>query len=561
MTICKKCNKTACFNTENQKIGIFCKKHKLDGMINVIIKHCIYDNCTKTQIYNFLGQLPQYCFDHKLDNMVNVLIKYCIHNTCINKAIYNYIGLKPKYCIDHKLDNMINVLIKYCNHINCTNNAKYNIKGEKPKYCLIHKLDNMINVYYKKCKFINCNERAHYNIQNKPPKYCGTHKLINMINVSAKKCKHTNCTKTPIYNYIGKSSKYCKNHKLETMINVLLKKCIVNNCNNYPFYNIIGKYPKYCLIHKLDNMIDINNLKCKTLNCNTLICKNLDGYCKSCFVKLFPDKLILINFNIKELTIIKFIIANFTDYNWIYNRSISSKRRPDLLLELNEKIIIIEIDERKHISYTKNYNEKRINDICKDFNSKPIIFIHFNPDNYIENNIRIKSCWTKNIIGDIILDQSMIHNWNLRLNKLKSEIQYWLIPDNNILVPYHIIKLFFNTFQQSNLSNTDHFFPSSLINSSSITSNSLDDIIQQFSDLSDDENYIPSLNNSSYISSYPSDLSSNDSLDDIIQQFSDLSDDENYTPVTSNITRKFSNLSLHFASSSDESNINLINNS
>ena len=47
MAICKKCNKTAHFNTPDEKKGKYCTNHKLEGTINVTIKRCYQKDCMK----------------------------------------------------------------------------------------------------------------------------------------------------------------------------------------------------------------------------------------------------------------------------------------------------------------------------------------------------------------------------------------------------------------------------------------------------------------------------------------------------------------------------------
>jgi hypothetical protein len=38
------CNTRACFNKPTDKIGIYCKKHKKEGMVNIKNKRCIECN-------------------------------------------------------------------------------------------------------------------------------------------------------------------------------------------------------------------------------------------------------------------------------------------------------------------------------------------------------------------------------------------------------------------------------------------------------------------------------------------------------------------------------------
>jgi len=60
-----------------------------------------------------------------------------------------------------------------------------------------------------------------------------------------------------------------------------------------------------------------------------------------------------------------------------------SLRRVNMYIDIGFKIIIIEIDENQHIYY--NCENKRLMEISKDVNHRPIIFIRFNPDNYFKD--------------------------------------------------------------------------------------------------------------------------------------------------------------------------------
>ena len=326
---------------------------------------------------------------------------------------------------------MININNKNCIHINCIRKAYFNILGSLPKYCSLHKLDNMINVLLKKCKIDNCIKIAHYNIYGKSPLYCSDHKLDKMINVSSKKCIFNNCIKIPSFNYINfKSPLYCNDHKLKNMICVVNKICLSNNCNK----KVTLKY---------------------------------DGYCPSCYIKLYLYK--LLKTNTKEYNVIYYILSKFNKYDWKINEKIqsgSSNRRPDLHLILDNYSIIIEINEYQHKRYKslKNNND-RILELSKDLNYKPLIIINFNPDNYIYNNKNIKSCW-KYIDHFWILKDSKKQEWDIRLNILLSEIQKCLQLDSVLQQNINIINLFYDNYQcdllinnlhKSNLNTNDNF--------------------------------------------------------------------------------------------------------
>jgi len=114
---------------------------------------------------------------------------------------------------------------------------------------------------------------------------------------------------------------------------------------------------------------------------------------------MFPDKPVARNYKTKEQSVIDFIKHNFNNLTWICDKKIQngcSKRIPDLLLDLGYQVLIIEIDENQHEDYDNSCENKRSMEISQDLNFRPIIFIRFNPDDYIKNKTNISSCWKIN---------------------------------------------------------------------------------------------------------------------------------------------------------------------
>ena len=63
-------------------------------------------------------------------------------------------------------------------------------------------------------------------------------------------------------------------------------------------------------------------------------------------------------------------------------------------------VIIIEVDENKHNSYDCICENKRLMQLSKDIGHRPIVFIRFNPDKYVDSEGNtIKSCWRLNKSG------------------------------------------------------------------------------------------------------------------------------------------------------------------
>ena len=66
------CDTFACFNHKDKKIGIYCFKHKKNGMINVLDR-CIENECNTRANFNYKGLKKRlYCKKHSKVNMVNI---------------------------------------------------------------------------------------------------------------------------------------------------------------------------------------------------------------------------------------------------------------------------------------------------------------------------------------------------------------------------------------------------------------------------------------------------------------------------------------------------------
>ena len=103
-----------------------------------------------------------------------------------------------------------------------------------------------------------------------------------------------------------------------------------------------------------------------------------------------------------------------------------------MLLEFGNKVIIIECDENSHKRYDCSCENKRIMEISQDVNHRPIIFIRFNPDSYIDkDNEKINSCFTVNKLGICVINKKHQKSWTERLTNLENTIQYWIENDSD----------------------------------------------------------------------------------------------------------------------------------
>jgi hypothetical protein len=270
-----------------------------------------------------------------------------------------------------------------------------------------------------------------------------------MIDIRHKKCIDEGCNIRPIFNFENeKIPKYCFEHKKPNMIDIISRKCIHEDCKTQPNYNFSNETkPLYCSIHKLNGMIDIRHQMCKTPLCNTRVEDKYEGYCLYCFIHMFPDKPVARNYKTKEFAVVEYIKSKFPDLTWISDKMVKdgcSKRRPDILLDLGYQVIIVEVDENQHTNYDTTCENKRIMEISQDLDHRPIIFIRFNPDDYIHNKKKITSCWGNNKNGICVVKKSKKSEWLERLSELEKNIEYWINQDNIIEKTVEIIQLFYD---------------------------------------------------------------------------------------------------------------------
>jgi hypothetical protein len=188
---------------------------------------------------------------------------------------------------------------------------------------------------------------------------------------------------------------------------------------------------------------------CNSTFCETYKNKKYNGYCSRCYIHLFPNELISRNYKTKEYAVLEFIRNNYTEHTRVNDKVIEggcSKKRPDIFLDLLTHSIIIEIDENQHKTYD-NCELKRINLLFEDLGDRHIVFIRFNPDDYLDkDNKKITSCWgidRRNGLSSV--KKSKRNEWEQRLNTLKNTVDEVICIDNiEITNPITYINLFYD---------------------------------------------------------------------------------------------------------------------
>jgi hypothetical protein len=187
------------------------------------------------------------------------------------------------------------------------------------------------------------------------------------------------------------------------------------------------------------------SLLCKSPLCETRGISKYHGYCLPCCIHNCPEIEVSRNYKTKENDVVGRIKTFFPNLDWVVDKRIKdgcSARRPDLLLDMGSHIIITEVDENKHDDYDCSCENKRLMQLSQDVNHRPIIFIRFNPDAYMNQaGILVKSCWKLNKLGVMQINKQKEEEWKERINTLKITIQYWI--DNSTDKTVEIIELYY----------------------------------------------------------------------------------------------------------------------
>ncbi len=180
-------------------------------------------------------------------------------------------------------------------------------------------------------------------------------------------------------------------------------------------------------------------------------CKEIRGipkykkHCLRCFIHLFPGHPVFRNYKTKEVAVSDFVKPFFSECTILDDKRVPdgcSLRRPDMLIDFGEHVIILEVDENQHRGYT--CTNKRICELSEDVGHRPITIVRFNPDGYTKpDGTRVTSCWgTTEKRGLCIVKPDKKVEWGHRLNVLKERMLYWM--DNPTMKMIHVEHLFYN---------------------------------------------------------------------------------------------------------------------
>lgn len=436
-----KCEELGCTKKTNQ-YGYpggekqFCSKHKKIGMIDLAGKGCAHEGCkVRHPGFNLPNSTGLYCKKHALDDMVDVRNKSkCVVEGCNTTPNYNLPGKKARYCVEHASPLMKNVNCKECEVDDCKTQPTYDWLGGKGVRCALHQIKGMENVVNTDlCEHVGddgtkCKIRPTFNLEGQPAKFCKKHSTDLMIDVKNKRCEHIGCDKiNPTFGFKGETrGHFCKQHKEPGMKDVVNRHlCKFKGCTKRPTFDFPGGKGKYCTKHKEDSMVDIKNKRC--LTCPTVAHQAYMGHCYRCFIHTYPDNTIVRNHKTKERVVADFVRNSYQDLTVLLDKVIpggTSNRRPDIYIDLRDRVLVVEIDENQHGTYDCTCENKRLAEMFVDAGSRPLTMIRFNPDKYKDHGgIKVPSCWDYTserrlaVVGNVAA-------WNRRLNVLKHTIDF-----------------------------------------------------------------------------------------------------------------------------------------
>ena len=451
--ICETCGIRGCFNFPTETFGRYCKSHSEIGMVDVVHQKCYCKKVRPC--FNIEGQPPMYCQECKSDEMINVVSPKCycgkvrpafnlegqppiycqeckspemvdvVHQKCYCGKVrpaFNLEGQPPIYCQECKSPEMIDVVSPKCF---CGKVQPYfNVEGQPAKYCQECRTPEMINVKHSKCY---CGRvLPSFNIEGQPPMYCQECKSPEMVDVKSKKCYCGNSQRK--YNIEGQPPMYCQECKSPEMINVVVPRC---HCGTMATYALPGMIPKTCSKHKTTGMIIPPRKQCEANDCrefathgikgpvhcenhaqtdeyllterNCLKCSRLDilnvrGLCVNFCSLEERDRLMKKRTKKKEEFVRKLLEKEIDLKEYVIQEWQDSiidptctKRRPDFVYHCGDHIVIIEVDEDQHKSYSNcgsTREEKlagenrRMFEIFQIFQGLPVVFLRYNPDGF-----------------------------------------------------------------------------------------------------------------------------------------------------------------------------------
>lgn len=128
----------------------------------------------------------------------------------------------------------------------------------------------------------------------------------------------------------------------------------------------------------------------------------------------------------------------------ICNKVVGYKDKADELIDVTSHFVVLECDENMHSRETLQCREGRHWRLWESVGQRPIVFLRFNPDRYVDEfGVTHSSCFGVDANGRVVLTPSAARQWGARLDDLGARLLYHLehVPDQHVTTEY----LFYGT--------------------------------------------------------------------------------------------------------------------
>jgi hypothetical protein len=326
--------------------------------------------------------------------MVDIKSRKCI--VCKSKQPhFNFENeTKATHCGDCKQVGMVDIKSRKC--IVCkSKQPAFNFENEtRATHCGDCKQVGMVDIKNRKC--IVCKSKIPYfNFENETQvTHCGDCKQVGMVDIKRRKC---HCGTIANYSLPGMLPEKCAKHKSTGMINPPRKQCEADDCKEFATHGLKG--PVHCENHAQTDEYLLTERNC--LKCNRLDILNAQGLCVNFCSLEERDRLMKKRTKKKEEFVRKLLEKEIDLKEYVIQEWQDSiidptctKRRPDFVYHCGNHIVIIEVDEDQHKSYSNcgsTREEKlagenrRMFEIFQIFQGLPVVFIRYNPDGFRVN--------------------------------------------------------------------------------------------------------------------------------------------------------------------------------
>ena len=153
----------------------------------------------------------------------------------------------------------------------------------------------------------------------------------------------------------------------------------------------------------------------------------------------------------KELAVRSVLAAAFPDYDWVFDRRLGNrslfrgdpKYRPDAVVQSSWRVLIVEVDENRHVRYSCSGERAREADIVQYYRRLDeryeVVLIRFNPDSYLDPRTakRTRSPWKHSAkqAGMVLADEE---EWKRRTDCLVNVVTRYMVPageEGHVQVP------------------------------------------------------------------------------------------------------------------------------